>query len=186
MEEVKYNVFFVERLGNALELSALCLMLILAFTFQFILHELPCPLCLLQRLGFLGVAFGVLLNLRFGPRPSHYGFILLSALLTAFVALRQIALHVVPGTGHYGHAVFGLHLYTWSFVIAMLIVIFNVLMLSVDKQYGVEKKKSSKLRQRCVDVLLVVTLILALGNAVSVSMECGIGQCPDNPVSYLH
>ncbi len=39
-----------------------------AYIFQFVLHELPCPLCLLQRIGMLGAAFGLLLNVRFGLR----------------------------------------------------------------------------------------------------------------------
>ena len=120
---------------NALEILGIFVTLLMAFAFQFVLHELPCPLCLLQRIGFFSMAFGFLLNLRFGLRPSHYAFVILWALFTSFVALRQIALHVVPGTGTYGSPFLGMHLYTWSFVVSMGIIVFTTLFLGVDRQY---------------------------------------------------
>lgn len=123
------------KLANIFELLAIIVVLALALAFQFVLHELPCPLCMLQRVGFVGIALGFLLNLRFGFRPSHYSIALISALYTSFVALRQIVLHVIPGTGAYGDAVFGMHLYTWSFIIAMVIVVVTVFLLGVDRQY---------------------------------------------------
>ncbi len=98
-------IAFTENICNLLEVYFIILMLVMAFAIQFILHEIPCPLCLLQRLGFLAIAFGFLMNLRFGLRPSHYAIVIISALYTSFVALRQIALHVVPGTGSYGSAI---------------------------------------------------------------------------------
>ena len=51
---------------NALGMLAVCLVLILAFAYQFALYELPCPLCLLQRVGFVAVGFGLGLNLLYG------------------------------------------------------------------------------------------------------------------------
>jgi disulfide bond formation protein DsbB len=39
---------------------------------QLLLHELPCPLCLLQQLQFTVLAVGPILNIRFGLRPGHY------------------------------------------------------------------------------------------------------------------
>lgn len=129
-----------ERFCNAAELIGILLVLALAVLWQVIYKELPCPLCLLQRLGFFGVALGFLLNLRFGLRPSHYAIVLFSALFTAFVALRQIALHVVPGSGSYGSAILGMHLYSWSFVAAMAIILVTILLMSVDRQYQAARK----------------------------------------------
>ena len=57
---------------NALGLYAVALVLVIAFAAQLLLNELPCPLCLLQRIQFAMLAVGPILNLRFGPRPSHY------------------------------------------------------------------------------------------------------------------
>ena len=45
---------------------------VLAFVDQFVLNDLPRPLCILQRAGFVVTGFGLALNLRFGPRTSHY------------------------------------------------------------------------------------------------------------------
>lgn len=64
---------------NALSLYAVALVLAAAFAAQLVLHELPCPLCLLQRILFATLAIGPILNIRFGPRPSHYALSLLAA-----------------------------------------------------------------------------------------------------------
>ena len=71
---------------NALSLYAVALVLAAAFAAQFILHELPCPLCLLQRILFAALAVGPILNIRFGPRPSHYAMSLLAAVAGAIVS----------------------------------------------------------------------------------------------------
>lgn len=175
---------FWAKLSNVVELIGVLILLLLAFDFQFVLHELPCPLCLLQRLGFLGVAFALLMNVRYGQKPSHYALAQLFALFTAFVALRQIALHVVPGTGSYGSAIFGLHMYTWSFVIAMLLVVVTAISLGVDRQY-IDPKAIFKHTGKVAHVLFALTLFLCAANVISVFTECGLKQCPDNPTHYL-
>lgn len=171
------------RLANLFELSGVLLVLLLAFLLQFVLGELPCPLCLLQRFGFMAIAFGFLLNFRFGFRPSHYSVVLLSALFTAFVSLRQIALHVIPGTGSYGAPILGFHLYTWSFILSMLIVISTSLLLSVDRQY-LEVVRSNKLWKRITSILFAFLVFLTVSNIVSVVLECGFSECPESPTTY--
>lgn len=171
---------FYELWLNRIELAGILLVLMGAFTFQFILHELPCPLCLLQRLGFIGMAVGLCMNLRFGFRPSHYAMTLLSAAFTACVALRQISLHIIPGTGHYGSAIFGWHLYTWSFVVAAIVIVFTTIILSIDRQY-VDLRNTKPHWRTIGHVLLIVAFLLALGNGISTYMECGIDFCPENP-----
>src|SRR5258708_15655773 len=100
------------RLGNALGTLGLALILLIAFGFQFGRNELPCPLCLLQRLAFVLCGFGFLLNLRFGSQPAHYGLTLLAALFGLAAAGRHLLLHIVPGTGTYGSALLGLPSYS--------------------------------------------------------------------------
>lgn len=173
----------LERIGNSIELFAIVVMLALTFYFQIVLHELPCPLCLLQRIGFLAVALGLLLNLRFGPQPSHYALVILSALFTAFVALRQIALHVVPGTGAYGSALFGFHLYTWVFFIAMLVIVATTLMLGINRPYQNTNHSNGHWRIMRHILFFAVTLLI-ISNLISVVLECGFTQCPDNPITY--
>ena len=175
------NIVKIEKVAALFELTGVIIILLFAFIFQFVLYELPCPLCLLQRIGFVCIAFGFLLNLRFGFRPSHYSIIILSGLFTAFVALRQIALHIIPGTGVYGSAIFGLHLYTWSFIAAMLIVIVSTLLMGVDRQY----QPTLSIRwPRFSHFLFGLLTLLILANIISVILECGLNVCPDNPIHY--
>lgn len=184
MFDRKITVQGIERWLNALELAGILLLLVMAFTFQFVLHELPCPLCLLQRVGFLIISVGFLLNLRFGLRPSHYALSLLGALFTAFVALRQMSLHIVPGSDSYGSSIFGLHMYTWSFIVSMLIVIFTTIILGFDIQY-LKAEPAPKCFKPIVHILFILLLGMAIMNFISVLVECGLNECPDNPTHYL-
>jgi disulfide bond formation protein DsbB len=94
---------------NALALYAIAAVLLAAFYVQFALGELPCPLCLLQRVALTGLAVGPILTLRHGPRPAHYGLIILAGLLGATIASRQVLLHITPGDAGYGSALMGYH-----------------------------------------------------------------------------
>lgn len=165
-----------ERVVLMLEITAIVLMLILASLFQIVYQEIPCPLCLLQRIGFFGVILGFLMNLRFGLRPSHFSIALISALFTSFVALRQIALHVVPGTGAYGDPVFGYHLYTWSFIVSMVIVVVTTVMLGFDRQYQRYKKIPMSW---VVHVLFAIVVALVLVNIVTTFKICGFVNCAE-------
>src|SRR5688572_25809605 len=120
---------------NTLALYALSALLIAAFAVQFARNELPCPLCLLQRAFFCALAIGPILNLRFGPRPSHYALSMLAALAGAAVSVRQILLHILPGDPGYGSATFGYHYYTWAFILFVLALVLLTLMLLLDGQF---------------------------------------------------
>jgi disulfide bond formation protein DsbB len=175
---------FITKSINVFEIIGLWLLMMLALLIQFYLGELPCPLCLLQRFGFMGMMVALCLNLHFGYKASHVSMSLLFAVFTAFVALRQIALHVIPGTESYGSAVYGLHLYTWSFIISMTFVIFNsfVLSLEIPTEKRVIIDKTSKTIQTISFLLVGIVIVI---NIVSVFLECGFSQCPDNPTTYL-
>src|ERR1700730_9502906 len=99
---------------NALALYAVALVLTAAFAAQFVLHELPCPLCLLQRILFAALAIGPILNMRFGPRPTHYAMPLFAAAAGAVSPTRQVLLHIIRGDAGYGSALMGYHYYTWA------------------------------------------------------------------------
>ena len=60
----------LSRLLNSLGLVAIDTVLVLAFTDQLWFRDLPCPICILQRAGFIAAGFGIALNLIFGPRAS--------------------------------------------------------------------------------------------------------------------
>ena len=172
-----------ERYLNILEISCVALLLFITFAFQIILNELPCPLCLLQRVGFLLATLGLLMNLRFGFHPSHYALTILSALFSAFVALRQVALHVVPNTGAYGNAFLGLHLYTWSFIVALVMVAGTTIMLAFDRQYQTSDKAICS--PIVLHTLFAIIALLTVSNIIDMWMICGASACPDNPIHYI-
>ncbi len=173
----------IARTLNALGLLAVSLVLIAAFLDQFLLGELPCPLCLLQRVGFMGAALGLALNVRFGPRPSHYAVAILSACFGGMVSIRQILGHIVPGTGTYGSAIFGLHYYSWALLIFGAIVLGCTALLFLERQF-VESDAATARATGFGVAMIGLAAALALANGVSTVLECGAGLCPDNPVVY--
>ncbi len=172
---------------NALGMLAVCLVLALAYVYQFILYELPCPLCLLQRVGFVAVGVGLGLNLLYGPSPRHYAFMLIAALFGGGVSVRQILLHIVPGTGHYGSPVLGLHYYTWAAICFFLIILGSAIMLLFDSQFKDEAPKPSEQKfggSKLAQTAFFLMMGFAALNAVSTLIECGPGICADPPTSY--
>src|ERR1700754_3598588 len=101
---------------NVLSLYAVAAVLIAAFAAQLVLHELPCPLCLLQRIQFAMLAIGPIMNVRFGPRPSHYALSLFAAAAGFGFSTRQVLLHIMPGDPGYGTALLGYHYYTLAVI----------------------------------------------------------------------
>ncbi|MFZ0566236.1 MAG: disulfide bond formation protein B [Chlamydiales bacterium] len=136
-------------------------------------HEEPCPLCLLQRLGMLGVATGALMNLKFGAKTAHYGLSLLSGIMGGFVALRQIALHVCPGFSKFGTPVLGLSLYTWSFIVfASSAAYIALLLLFFDKRKGAIHPLNG-----WGYFAFVLVFLVTCANIVLTFLECGWGPC---------
>jgi disulfide bond formation protein DsbB len=171
---------------NAVFVLAMCAMLLGAYGVQFILRELPCPLCLLQRAGMLGVALGGLLNVKFGVRPSHYGIALVSAMLGGAVSVRQVLLHIVPGTGSYGTAFFGLHLYTWALITFVAVGAVIAVMLLLDGQFDAEVAPPSGYPLGgLAHAAFALAFVVATANALTTLLMCGLGACPDNPTAYL-
>ena len=169
---------------NALSLYAVALVLIAAFAAQLLLHELPCPLCLLQRIQFAMLAIGPIMNIRFGPRPSHYALSLLAAVAGAVASTRQVLLHIMPGDP-------GLR-----FGAARL----SLLHLGPDRLHrrhrpaggraAVRPAVRGRRRRIAPDrrpfAQVAVWLVIGLTslNVISALLECGFGACADNPVVY--
>ena len=133
---------------NALSLYAVALVLAAAFAAQFILHELPCPLCLLQRILFAALAIGPILNIRFGPRPSHYAMSLLAAVAGAVASTRQVLLHIMPGDAGYGSALLGYHYYTWALLGFIAAIVLLAAILLFDRQFEEDKARPAGDRRR--------------------------------------
>lgn len=161
---------------NAIVILILCGVLSSAFFVQFVKHEVPCPLCLLQRVGMIAVAAALTLNLFFGIRMSHYALAILAALGGGFVALRQISLHVCPGFSEFGVPVLGLSLYTWSFIVFVCCVLaISLIMFLYSPSRDGNPLPLSTLSKIAVGALIVITIV----NAIATYFQCGLGPCHD-------
>ncbi len=89
---------------NDLFLFAMMLVIAGILTFAMILQyrdgEIPCPLCLLQRVAMFGVCLGIILHFRDGTSARNDGVSLLFALFLLIVSARQTLLDIVPRPGH--------------------------------------------------------------------------------------
>jgi disulfide bond formation protein DsbB len=164
-----------ERQLNALMALILAGILWAALGIQFIGKEEPCPLCFLQRLGMLGVASGALMNVLCGVRRLHYGLSLLSALFGGFVALRHICLHICPGSTPFGKPIFGLSLYTWSFIVFTCCVAYITLLFLI---FDTKKEEENPLKATWFGQLsYIVVFLVSLTNIFAALWQCGVSAC---------
>jgi len=167
---------------NALALYGVSAVLILAFYWQLVYDELPCPLCLLQRVALTGLAVGPILTIRHGPRPANYGLVIIAALMGGAIAARQILLHIMPGDPGFGSAFLGMHFYTWAFLCFVMAILWAAVMLTFGKQFAPQPNAPAR---NTFDVLAVWLIIGFTGlNAASALLECGFSGCPANPARY--
>lgn len=169
---------------NALGLYAIGLVLTAAFAAQLLLHELPCPLCLLQRIQFALLAIGPIMNVRWGPRTSHYALSLIAAAAGFAFSTRQVLLHILPGDPGYGTALLGYHYYTLALIgFAISIVLIGVMLL-FDRQFEAEDAPRFDAPDLFATCAVWLVIVLTALNVVSTLLECGFGACADNPVVY--
>jgi hypothetical protein len=100
------------------------------------------------------------------------------------MSMRQVLLHIVPGTGAYGNAIFGLHLYTWAFITFALMIVGGAILLFYDRQFGRPEPWSQRLSVLPLTAFVVFAAV-AVANVISTLLICGVGFCPDNPTHYL-
>jgi disulfide bond formation protein DsbB len=169
----------IEKDLNSIFVLMLCGLIIGAFVFQFIYKEAPCPLCLLQRLAMIGVMCGGLLNLRFGIHIRHYVISLFAALIGAAISVRQILLHIEPGSIPFGTPVLGLSLYTWAFISFMVAIVTIAVILFVDDIRDPTLPKYSM--DYNMDLFSYLTFAIAglvvLANLIFTIQHCGLGPC---------
>ncbi|AOB30111.1 disulfide bond formation protein DsbB [Bordetella sp. H567] len=167
---------------NTVALLAIVAALILALAWQIVFKELPCPLCLLQRVAFVLAGVGLLLNLRFGASPAHYAMVIAAALAGIVVSARQLLLHQAPGDPGYGSTLLGLHFYTWALIAFLALIGYCAVMLALDRR---SSDNSQPRRAGIVGgAIMWLFFLVVLANAASTTLECGFGACPDNPSTY--
>jgi disulfide bond formation protein DsbB len=186
----------LERVLNFLGMMAMVGVLLGAFWYQFAYRELPCTLCLLQRLAMVAVAYGAAMNLMLGPAPRHYGVCLVSAVFGLAISVRQSLLHINPyfdkATGQptleatanpqFGESVMGLNLYVWGVIIfATVILAVGIVELLRDpsKRPSQDRQEPDWLRRLAV-LGVGLLFLVAASEAVLVFLECGFGDCPND------
>jgi hypothetical protein len=153
-----------------------------AMTLQYAKGELPCPLCLLERVAMFGVCFGIMMNFRHGFSYQNTGFSLLSAIVLLVVAVRQSLLDIYarPGHEYIGSAIFGIHMPVWSIIIALCLLTAYAIKLSIlggdDHLLAADPPQFPAIK-KAADLLSLYVIVLCVINLVSVVLQCGLGEC---------
>ena len=161
-------------------MTVIAAVLLAAMFMQYAHGELPCPLCLLQRVAMLGVCFGLMQNFRHGFSDRNLGYSLLFSVFLLVVSIRQTLLDIYPRPGHeyVGSAVLGLHMPVWSILIAMaLISAFAIKLCIIGTEDGAQPPNRMSLFGRAAAAVSLVVIAIAGVNFGSVVGQCGRGEC---------
>jgi disulfide bond formation protein DsbB len=150
-----------------------------AMILQYYGGEIPCPLCLLQRVAMFGVCFGIIMHFRHGHSARNDGVGMLFALFLLIVSARQTLLDIYPRPGHsyIGSAVLGLHMPVWSVVIAVTILLAFTIRLAVLGGEHLRDQPPPPALGRIARLLSLYVIAICLINLGSVLLQCGAGAC---------
>ncbi|WWP01860.1 MAG: disulfide bond formation protein B [Candidatus Dasytiphilus stammeri] len=180
--EKQFNARKIGYLLNIVGMLVNNLILTIAFYYQLVKDELPCPICLLQRVGVIMISIGFFLNVRFGISSSHYGIALLGSIITGIIATRQVLLHILPGDPGYGSSIFGLHFYTLALLSSLVTIVAIAMLLILQRGEEIERHSINLTFEGKITIIIFMVLITA--NLVSTLLECGLGPCENNPTKY--
>ena len=169
-------------------MAVIAAILTAAMVMQYGKGELPCPLCLLERVAMLGVCFGIIQNVRRGFSDRNLGISLLFAVFLLVVAARQMLLDIYPRPGHdyVGSEVLGLHMPVWGAVIALILIAAFALKLAIiGTEDGARPSGRSSVLGRTGAALSLYVIAIAAVNFGSVVVQCGIGQCHTESYALL-
>jgi disulfide bond formation protein DsbB len=177
------TIVVLDRLVLLLMLSALAAILTAAMVMQYTFGEIPCPLCLLQRVAMLGCCFGLIQQLHAGESERGTergsGISLVFALLLLVISVRQTLLDLFPRPGHsyIGSAVLGINMEVWSvFVAVALLLGFAIRFALFGAPRAAPDTDGSPMR-RCARGLEIYVVIICAINFGSVVLQCGLGEC---------
>lgn len=175
-----------------LVILAYCGVIGAAFSIQIIGNEMPCPLCMLQRMDMVLIGIGALWIIgltRKGELDLYayvraYGLMMFGAGAGLMMSGRQIELHILPGDPGYGEAVFGLHLYTWAFVTFAVVLVYTAVMLMLSKQL-LPKMPAGNATLWITRIVGIIFILVIIANVISVFFEEGFAlYLPDDPTGY--
>ena len=172
-------IVVLDRLVLLLMLAILAAILTAAMVMQYALGEIPCPLCLLQRVALFGCCFGLIQQLRAEDSERGSGISLVFALLLLVISVRQTLLDLFPRPGHsyVGSAVLGMHMPVWSVLAAVALLLGFAIRFALFGAPCTATEAGGSLVQRCARGLELYVVFLCALNFVSVVLQCGLGQC---------
>jgi disulfide bond formation protein DsbB len=168
----------LDRLLLLAMLAVLAAILTAAMVMQYALDEIPCPLCLLQRVAMFGCCFGFIQQLRPGSSERGTGIALLFSVLLLVISVRQTLLDIYPRKGHdyIGSAVLGLHLPVWSVIIAVALLCGLAVRLTLFS--GARTPDHGRtLPAMLIQPLAIYVVVICAINFLSVIAQCGLDQC---------
>ena len=151
-----------------------------AMAYQYGNSEIPCPLCLLQRVALFGVCFGLIQNFRSGFSDRNTGFSLLFTVFLLIVSVRQTLLNIYPRPGHayVGSAVFGIHMPVWCVLIAVaLLAAFAVKLALLGGDSGRDNRQVPAPIAQLATIAGLYVVVLCVINFASVVLQCGLDAC---------
>ena len=179
--------------GLVVFIAGYCVVLLSAFGIQFISHEFPCPLCMLQRyamiLATIPIVWIVAESLRGRLTRVTYlrslGMSIVASVAGSIMSTRQILLHIASKTDPgYGSAVLGLHLYTWALITFQIVIVYCGASMMLNGQAIPEAPSSPKV-QLLARAVLWLFLAVLVANVIAIIFLEGFSRVlPDNPTSY--
>ncbi|NIE73633.1 disulfide bond formation protein B [Pantoea sp. Ap-967] len=165
------------RLGQ-IELAAIagiCFLLLDAFFYQLVLGELPCAFCNLIRVCLMLLGSGLLLNRVFGINPWNYVLSAFGALIGSLLSLLFMFAKAPAWTKPTGSAIFGLHMYTWTFMVFTAAIMFCLIMavLYARRDTQVSEPSSLAARPKAHGLIIGVFVALVAANLVSAFLQNG-------------
>lgn len=165
------------RLGQ-LELAAIagiCFLLLDAFFYQLVLGELPCAFCNLIRVCLMLLGSGLLLNRVFGINPWNYVLSGFGALIGSLLSLLFMFAKAPAWTKPTGSAIFGLHMYTWTFMVFTAAIMFCLIMAVLYARRETKAVEPQALTSKPAIQKLIIGLFVALvaANLVSAFLQNG-------------
>jgi disulfide bond formation protein DsbB len=185
------------RVLNFVGLMAMIGVLLGAYIYQFYYRDVPCTLCLLQRVAMFAVAFGAAMNLMLGPDPRHYGVCLVSAVFGMSISIRQTMLHINPyfdtktakptllatANPPFGQAVFGLDLYVWGILLFGTVILAVGIVQLFPSQFRATTQgttRESPWLARLAAIGVGSLFVVAVLETLTTFLECGLADCPNN------
>jgi disulfide bond formation protein DsbB len=162
------------RLGtfDTLALAGISFLLLDAFYFQLVEGELPCAFCNLIRVAFMVFGSGFLLNLNFRRSQWNYVLSAFGALVGSMISLLFMFAKAPPTTHPTGSAIFGLHMYTWTFLVFTAAIMYCLILTAFFVNSADASEPENAAISRWVAILFVS---LVVANLTSSFLQNGFG-----------